>query len=78
MGYELLAQAHNFRQHESEDVFIFASRLDNQIQHAKNHGAELLPNEQAVDRHGGILLSRGPKKRTRLDTERNPGKRSPI
>ena len=59
MGDELLAQAYNFRQHESEEVFIFASHLDNQIQHAKNHGAELLPNEQAVDRHGGFCLAGG-------------------
>ena len=55
---ELLSQAYSFRQQEGEDVSAFASRLDNQIRQAKkkNHGAELLPDEEAVDRHLKLLL----------------------
>ena len=34
----------------------FAYRLDNQIRKAKNHDAELLPDEEAVDRHMRLLF----------------------
>ena len=50
MGDELLSQAYSFRQQEGEEVSAFASHLDNQIRAAKNHGTELFPNEEAVDR----------------------------
>ena len=59
MGDELLSRAYNFRQQESEEVSAFASRLDNQIRKAKNHGAELLPDEEAVDLHLRLLFWQG-------------------
>ena len=59
MGDQLLSQAYSFRQQEGEEVSAFASRLDNQIREEKNHGAELLPNEEAVDRHLRLLLWQG-------------------
>ena len=51
VGDELLSQAYSFQQQEGEEVSAFASRLDNQIWAAKNHGAELLPDEETGDRH---------------------------
>ena len=59
VGDELLSRVYNFRQQESEEVSAFASRLDNQIRQAKNHGAELLPDEEAVDRHLRLLFWQG-------------------
>ena len=59
VGDELLSRAYNFRQQESEEMSAFASRLDNQICKAKNHGAELLPDEEAVDRHPRLLFWQG-------------------
>lgn len=59
VGDELLSRAYNFRQQESEEVSAFASRLDNQIRQAKNHGAELLPDDEAVDRHLRLLFWQG-------------------
>ena len=53
---ELLSRAYNFRQQEREEVSAFPSCLDNQIRQAKNHGAELLPYEEAVDRHMRLLF----------------------
>ena len=59
MGDELLSQAYNFRQHKGEEVSAFASRLDSQFRQAKNHGVELLPDEEAVDRHLRLLFWQG-------------------
>lgn len=59
VGDELLSQAYKMRQQESEEVSAFASRLDNQIRRAQNHGAELLPDEDAVDRHLRLLFWQG-------------------
>ena len=53
---KLLSRACNFRQQESEEVSAFASQLDNQICQAKNHGAELLPDKEAVNRHLRLLF----------------------
>lgn len=55
-GDELLSSAYNFRQNKSDKVSVFVSRLGNQIQQPKNHGAELLPNEEAVDCHLRLLF----------------------
>ena len=59
VGDELLSQAYKMRQQESEEVSAFASRLDNKIRQAKNHGADLLPDEEAVDRHLRLLFWQG-------------------
>ena len=59
LGDELVSQAYSFRQQEGGEVSVFASRLDNQIRQAKNHGVELLPGEEAVDRHLRLLLWQG-------------------
>ena len=40
LGDELVFQAYSFRQQEGGEVSVFASRLDNQIRQAKNHGAK--------------------------------------
>ena len=59
VGDELLSRAYSFRQQESEEVSAFASRLDNQIRQAKNHDAELLPDDEAVGRHLRLLFWQG-------------------
>ena len=46
-------------QQESKEVSAFASRLNNQIRRAQNHGAELLPDKDAVDRHLRLLFWQG-------------------
>lgn len=56
IGDKLLSRVYNFCQQESEEVSVLASRLDNQIRQAKNHGAELLPDEEAVDHHLRLLF----------------------
>ena len=56
---ELLSQAYKMRQQESEEVSAFTSRLDNQIRRSQNHGAELLPDDDAVDRHLRLLFWQG-------------------
>ena len=42
-----------------EEVSAFASRLDTQIRQATSLGAELLPDEDAVDRHLSIIFYEG-------------------
>lgn len=59
MEDELLSPAYNFCQNKSKEVSVFASPLYNQIQQAKNHGAELIPNEEAVNRHPRLLFWQG-------------------
>ena len=59
VGVELLSCGYSFQQQEGEEVSAFASCLDNQIWQAKDHGAELLPNEKAVDQHLRLLLWQG-------------------
>ena len=46
-----------FPEQESEEVSAFASRLDNQIRQAKNHGAKLLPDKE--DCHLRLLFWQG-------------------
>lgn len=56
IGDKLLSRVYNFCQQESEEVSVLASRLDNQIRQAKNHGAKLLPDEEAVDHRLRLLF----------------------
>ena len=65
IGDELLSRVYNFCQQESEEVSVLASRLDNQIRQAKKHGAELLPDEEAVDHHLRLLFWQGVKESTK-------------
>lgn len=59
VGDELLSKAYGLRQKETEEVSAFASRLDNQIRRAKVLGAELLPDEDALDRHLRLIFWEG-------------------
>lgn len=59
IGDELLTQAYKLKQEDGEEVSAFASRLDNQIRRAKKEGTELLPNDDAVDRHLRLLFWEG-------------------
>ena len=56
VGDELLSQTYNFHQQESEEVSVFGSHLDNQICQSKNHGTELLPDNEAVSSHQRLLF----------------------
>ena len=79
VGDQLLSQAYSFRQQEGEEVSAFASRLNNQIREAKNHGAESLPDEEAVDRHLRLLLWQGLKEsiKDKARHKKESAKRSP-
>jgi len=58
-GDELLAEAYNLRQQDNEEVVAFASRLDNQVRLAKLRKCELLPDDNAVEKHLRILFWAG-------------------
>ncbi|KAK3733491.1 hypothetical protein QZH41_019393, partial [Actinostola sp. cb2023] len=58
-GDELLAEAYNLRQQDNEEVAAFASRLDNQVILTKLRQCELLPDDNAVDKHLRILFWAG-------------------
>ncbi|KAK3732649.1 hypothetical protein QZH41_001445 [Actinostola sp. cb2023] len=58
-GDELLAEAYNLRQQDNEEVAAFASRLDNQVRLTKLRQCELLPDDNAVDKHLRILFWAG-------------------
>ncbi len=58
-GDEMLSAAYRMKQKEDEEVAAYASRLDNQIRKAKTHGTELLPDEQAIDKHLRLIFWEG-------------------
>ena len=55
-GDELLTEAYQLKQRETDEVAAFASRLDNRIRWAQRRGTELLPDDDAVERQLRMLF----------------------
>ncbi|EDO34157.1 predicted protein [Nematostella vectensis] len=58
-GDELISQAYKFKQGEHEEVSAFASRLDTQLRKAKEQGAELLKDDDALSKHLSLIFWEG-------------------